>query len=359
MLAVHRIVLTVFLAAAALDLCHGATLFSVFDDSALATEVGAPSRGVFGLTVQSIPSPVNAPGIYLMTVAGIGSAGPSQNAGPVFVSDVFDTSQSVNFNQVSPDWGTGVKLNEDSLFAGSGTSSYFIGPPRFLYTFDFQTNGPAVPFTLDLPPLPGSSLAVSGVYPNDTLYAIFATTNDIYSLRLFGTTAPSTPIVQGFPFASTPVGLAVGPGGLLYTMGSVSVDTGNCQVSQWCVFSFDPATGNLVSDFAVPAALPNGAIAVSSTGQIYLSDGDGGGYAFDLAGNLLDVLSPTSVNPYTLGGRSLIALDPNNDLYTFDTATGLHVFDVSQVGAPEPGSVWLLIAGIALMAGARRVASAK
>jgi hypothetical protein len=332
-------VIAVLAAAGVVCPCR-ASIVSIYDDAAFNTQlgIGNPVLGMVVLQSQALLQPA----LWLL------------GSNSEFSAPLFAATGDVEPGRALSDFGTGIRTNQFSVFTALedpfafNTSPQeefiFTGPPRFLYSYNWFTGGPSVPYTMDQPVTTSTAglVALSG--------AIYIQINNLYRIAPTGTIAPSTLVAQASAYISNAVGLAAGPNGLLYTMGTALVDMSNCASGQWCVVAFDPTTGNLIYNFPVPESLANGAIMISSSGQIYLADGDGQGYVLDEAsGAVLNTLSSAAVNAYTQGGRTLLTLDNNNDLYMFDTATGLHVFDVSQVNAPEPGSAWLLMAGVVLI----------
>ena len=118
-------------------------------------------------------------------------------------------------------------------------------------------------------------------------------------------------------------GMVAGADGVLYVL-----DADNHRVAR-----FNQTSGSFISSFAVTGTTTKTAMALSETGRLYLSNGNGGGKiynsvtgailgTFASASGIADLSVPGSV---PLGTESLL-LDGRGYLYLYDPATGLHVF---------------------------------
>jgi hypothetical protein len=123
------------------------------------------------------------------------------------------------------------------------------------------------------------------------------------------------------------------------------------------VVRFDSGTGAYLGDFAVTGAHADSDLAVSANGRAYVSNGNGGGTIYDaVTGAVLDTFLASSTDTGNTG-RDVLYLDEEYGyLYTFDQATGFHVFyDPASISAvPEPSTTVAALAGVALLAAAWR-----
>jgi hypothetical protein len=109
---------------------------------------------------------------------------------------------------------------------------------------------------------------------------------------------------------------------------------------------YDASNGNYLSAFAVTGDEANSRIAVSGSGRLYLTTGNGGGNIYDATtGATINTFAATTgtldtsnTNGFGAGRDALFLDDTTGYLYTFDAATGMHIFnDPAAISAiPEP-----------------------
>jgi len=139
------------------------------------------------------------------------------------------------------------------------------------------------------------------------------------------TAIPTTFANSGLGQLSGSGALAVGPNGTVYAL-----DPGNNRIA---IYS---ATGTFEAAIPLTGTTASTALAVSNSGLVFTANGNGGGNIYSTATDaLLDSFSSSAQDGAGFQGSTSLYLDPNNELYLYDSVTGFHVFDTSSV--PEPG----------------------
>jgi hypothetical protein len=130
--------------------------------------------------------------------------------------------------------------------------------------------------------------------------------------------------------------LAVGPNGTVYAL-----DPGNNRIA---IYS---ATGTFESAIPLTGTTASTTLAVNSAGLVFTANGDGGGDIYSTAtDSLYGYFSSSALDGADSSGATSLYLDPNGDLYLYDSPTGFHVFDTALI--PEPATWGLLIGGAGL-----------
>lgn len=178
---------------------------------------------------------------------------------------------------------------------------------------------------------PATALLATGAYS-----ALLTTNGGIYSwnnpLDVVGTQIV-TPFItaqgSGPGQVSNPSAFNIGPDGLLYVL-----DYGNNRIEK-----FDRDTGVYRGEFALPAGITvsPSSLAISTEGHIYLGDGAGGGFVFNLNGTLLTTFHPPAADPSWVDGGlinvggpagvgSFLTYDGVGNVFTYVEGKGLFMY---------------------------------
>lgn len=177
------------------------------------------------------------------------------------------------------------------------------------------------------PYTPGNALLVTG--PNSTL---LTTNGGIYALDTTDGNGQVTPFItaqgSGPGQLSNPSALNIGPDGLLYVL-----DSGNNRIQK-----FDRTTGAYRGEFSLPGGVTVSptSLAISTEGHLYLGDGVGGGFVFNLTGTLLSTFHPPAADPSwvdggliagsSVGVGSFLSYDGKGNVFTYVEGQGLFMY---------------------------------
>jgi outer membrane protein assembly factor BamB len=235
----------------------------------------------------------------------------------------------------------------EGIEANSSVASNPLDNNRLFYT-NISAFTPAVtgiliapPNTITVTPLPTST--GPGTITFDSAGALYyfqgnqgvqkmAAGNYGTSVLSFGNSGPGA-------LASQSYGLAVA-NNVVYAL-----DLPNHRIAR-----FDAGTGGYLGAFAVTGDHADSVITVSSNGRLYLSTGNGGGNIYNATtGATLDTFQATSSTFNGNGRDALLLDDASGYLYTFDAATGAHVFhDAALTAIPEPATYAVIVGACTL-----------
>lgn len=132
--------------------------------------------------------------------------------------------------------------------------------------------------------------------------------------------------------------LAIGPGGTVY-----AIDPGNDRIA---IYS---AAGAYEGAIPLSGVTSSTALVVNGAGLVFTANGDGGGEIYSTSSeSLVGSFSSSALDGAGSAGNTSLYLDPNGELYLYDEATGIHVFDTSAV--PEPTATAFALGISALLA---------
>ncbi len=202
-----------------------------------------------------------------------------------------------------------------------------------LTEFAFSLFAPEPTVSQAYMPPPSPFQFPEGIAEDDLLQAYAFFDNGIWQVQSYKDPNLIKVIGGSGPGALTQAsfGLAVGDG-ILYAL-----DQPNSRINR-----YDTASGDFLGSFLVSGVDGVNDMIVSS-GWLYLTNGTGGVNVYDSAtGTLLETYQSFAGTPDPTPGRDALYLDPQGDLYLYDSATQLHIFST----APDPASGILAALGL-------------